>query len=246
MRDILQIEVMLREKFDEMIKLIPKRMRDRFEKEAYICGGCIYSLRHNQEPNDYDFFIKDRDFARRLLKFFRSRRQVKKCGDDLIRGVYRGQTLLISDYAISIGTGTGKFQIVTKFIGEPYDVVREFDFKHNQFYYDGCSVLSVAAWYYLDGDKLVFNSERPRNMCRCIARATKFLERGMKMSQQEMLRGLKLLYDVGFQAEDIELLNKATGSKKKRPKSPDYRCWEDDFFDVSCGSSSTSFDEDGY
>lgn len=141
-----------------------------FEK-AYIAGGAIYSLRHNRFPNDFDVFLTDSSLFEELKAIPN----------------FWGFT---SDYALS----RGKFQIVTKFYGEPLKNVGEFDFKHNMYYFMPCKNanrifsahpeeqgLTFGQYKWLNSDQVIFNELRPREVERCFWRIKKFRKRGMKV-----------------------------------------------------------------
>ena len=134
----------------------------------YFAGGCIYSLWNNKEPKDYDLFCRNRKAINKLRKFFRQHNELED---------------IVTKNAISMG----KFQFILKHVGEPEVEVALFDFKHNCYYYDYGGLHDLFGWDYLDSNKLEFNSERARNVLNIITRIPKFIERGMEISQKEIL-----------------------------------------------------------
>lgn len=182
--------------------LLPKEFILEFRNKSYISGGCIYSLYHEHEPKDYDFFLTSNELAEKLKTYFMD--QAGYHGSDISGGTYKGLPLVITKNAISVG----KFQIITQWIGEPEEVVGEFDFKHNQFYYHN-GVLDVAMlidWSYLKGNKLSYNENRARDIVGTILRTPKFVERGMTITQREMAKVLLRLNRVGFSEKEVEQL----------------------------------------
>lgn len=169
----------------------------RFYKCCYVAGGAIYSLRHDRIPNDYDIFVSDPEIIE----------EFKDIPD------FWGH---VSHYALS----KGKFQVVTKYHGEPLDNVREFDFKHNMYWYKPYSVdrkrihsahpdeqgLTISKFEWLNGDTLEFNELRPREVERCFLRIKKFRKRGMKVpfhTYMDVLKRCKPKDLVRFKVEQV-------------------------------------------
>ena len=190
---------------NELIRLLPTQMWQRFEEEAYVSGGCIYSLYHDKKPKDYDFFLVNQSFVDELREFFIDRAGYH--GSDMSGGVYDDLPLLITNNAISIG----KYQIITQWVGEPNEVIQEFDFKHNMYYWKNNKVKATSDWMYLKGNALVYNEQRARDIVGTIIRVPRFIQRGMTITQKEMSKVLLKLHKVGFNEKEIEILesNKA-------------------------------------
>lgn len=156
--------------FDTLSSYFPKDIREEFLKNAYIAGGSIFCLATNKPVKDYDFFIEDLDLLERLKKL-----DVWKC---------------VTEYALSLGM----FQVVTKFSGSPYKVVGEFDFKHNMFYkfykdhkiYNALPLSDMGKEaIILRSNKILFNSNRARDIEGVYLRIEKFLKKGMTISTKE-------------------------------------------------------------
>lgn len=189
-------------KFDEMVKLLPSQFKEEFREKAYIAGGCIYSLANDKPVHDYDFFLTDEEFANKLLEYFKS--IVTKNGfKDGKVGVYQGDKLLITKYAISFGE---EFQVVVKYIGLPEDVCDEFDFKHNKFAFKDGELLAFDDWNYLETDKLYFNDGRVRDISGTIQRIPKMIEKGFVVTKVEISKMLKRLSETGFDEREMEII----------------------------------------
>ena len=184
-----------------MVQLIPEKFKLGFEKNAYLCGGCIYSLRHDKDPKDFDFFIQSEKLSKELYTYFSSLPSVKPF-KNFLKGKYNDMQVTITKYAISIG----KYQIVIKYIGDPEKVLGEFDFKHNCFYYKNNQLKNVADWKYLDTNNLIFNEERARDISGCLLRIPKFIERGMKITKKEYAKILNKLCENGFDEAEKEII----------------------------------------
>ncbi|WP_339193897.1 hypothetical protein MKY95_19140 [Paenibacillus sp. FSL P4-0176] len=190
----------LREVKNELIKLLPTQMWQRFESEAYISGGCIYSLYHDRQPKDYDFFLVNESLADELREYFIDHAGYH--GSDMSGGTYQGLPLIVTNNAISIG----KYQIITQWVGEPQDVIGDFDFRHNMFYWKNKKVYTLSDWSYLKGNALVYNEQRARDIVGTIVRVPRFIQRGMTITQKEMSKVLLRLNSVGFTGKEIEIL----------------------------------------
>lgn len=86
----------------------------------------------------------------------------------------------------------GKYQFIIKHIGAPEVEVAKFDFKHNGYFYNHSGLHDVFGWDYIDSNELKFNSIRARDVLNIITRVPKFVERGMDISQKEILDILEL------------------------------------------------------
>lgn len=161
---------------DEFLQRIENSdLREALKEEVYFAGGCIYCLRNDKVVKDYDLFLKTDDLIEELMKL----------------SIWS----YISDYALTCG----KFQIVTKYFGEPETCVGQFDFKHNMHYYIPHSMTIECAYKeeypedeepvfddfkYLQTDELFFNESRARDIEGVWLRIEKFTARGMKISKK--------------------------------------------------------------
>jgi hypothetical protein len=170
-------------------KYIPPDLRNEFEKQAYLAGGCIYSLYQGNEVKDFDFFLKSAKFRDKLMKRFRKSSKVMQ-----------------TKYALSFEKG--RYQIILKYIGKPRKVVREFDFKHNMFYYNKGAVKGLVGEEHLQSNKLHFNNERARDIAGVLLRLPKFINRGMTITKKEHAKILLKLHE-GFDERECEILNDA-------------------------------------
>lgn len=196
------VEEKLKEAKDDFIKILPKHIQEEFREKSYIGGGAIYSIFNGEEPKDYDFFVIDEEFAKRLHEIFSLNPTLKYKGGIKI-GTYNGKRLIVTDNAISIGD----YQIITRWVGSPSHVIGQFDFKHNIFYYQNDKVETLSNWSYLSDNKLVFNDGRVRDICGTIIRTKKFVERGFTITNSEMSKMLLKLHEVGFNERELEILN---------------------------------------
>lgn len=188
-----QIEDRLKKESNNFLDLFPDEIKSKIQNKFFLAGGCIYSLYNNKEPNDYDIFLYDSETKNLLILYFNKYVTAFKHGGISI-GEYDGLKLLKTRYAISIGK---KYQIIHKYIGKPNDVVSEFDFKHNMFYY--VPHLNVVCPHkksypkYLMTNEIFFNDLRCRDLCNVIMRIPKFIERGMTIKKKEIAKILKKL-----------------------------------------------------
>ncbi|TVX86016.1 hypothetical protein [Paenibacillus agilis] len=199
----------LNQEKNNLIADLPAHLQDDFAKEGYISGGCIYSLYNDKEPKDYDFFVRSRSLSDKLREFFMSLvvQETTDDGEPKKKNIYivhyKGNRVVITKNAISIGN---KYQIITKFIGTPKEVVIEFDFKHNMFYHQNGRIDTLSDWDYLDSNSLFYNEQRARDISGTIIRVHKFCERGMTITNAEMCKMLRKLRDVGFTERENEII----------------------------------------
>ena len=161
-----RVQEQLSTRFELLKSKLPTNLQTEFEQTCYFAGGCIYSLWNEQEPKDWDVFCTSKLFLKKLKSWF----EMTKLHT------------FISEYAITFPP----YQFVLAFVGDPEDVVAEFDFMHNMFYFRHGKVCTLSDWSYLDSNKLKFNEERARDVASTITRVPKFVARGMEISKQEM------------------------------------------------------------
>jgi len=137
-------------------------------KNWYFAGGCLYSIWNDREIKDYDLFCRNVNAIKKLRKWFRQNKDKSE---------------IITKNAISMD----KYQFVVKYVGDPEVEVAKFDFLHNMFYFDGISIHNVTDWDHIESNKLEFNSDRARDVLNILTRIPKFINRGMDISQKEIL-----------------------------------------------------------
>lgn len=191
----------------KLLKLIPLSFRVQFEDSSYISGGCIYSLYNNQTPKDYDFFLTDSQLANEIKEYFIEQSGYR--GTNICGGQYKGHPLIVTDNAISIGN----YQIILQWVGTPEEVVSQFDFAHNQFYFHNKEIQTLSDFECLKSKELKYNDKRARDICGTIIRTSKFIKRGMSITNKEMAKMLLKLHEVGFNERELAILKDNTSSK---------------------------------
>ncbi|QJI52431.1 hypothetical protein [Psychrobacillus phage Perkons] len=185
-----------------------KELRGAFYDEVYIAGGFIYSIINNEsgEFKDIDLFFKTEETALQIKEYFRKNSRLHMShSEDVKIGMYGSYNIVITSNALSVGY----FQVITRWTGTPEEVVSQFDFKHNMFFYQRGNFYSLVDSKYLYDDYLHYNDERARDICGTIMRVSKFVSRGMKITQKEVAKMLLRLNDVGFNDRELEILNNA-------------------------------------
>lgn len=178
------IEQILESKLQEFAKLFPEFMQKDIFKHCYLAGGCIYSLYNKVKPKDWDIFCEDVELLAEMQTYLMHMNDIniESALDKIKRyGVYSSGNKTFTNYAITIGN----FQIVHKFHGKADDVVGQFDFKHNMFYYKEGKVHCVSDFKYIKDKQLHFNFERARDIAGVLLRIPKFIERGMWISKKD-------------------------------------------------------------
>ncbi len=121
-----------------------------------------------KEIKDYDIFCTNKKALKKLKKYVKQHKDIVN---------------FTTENAYTIG----KYQFVIKHIGQPEIEVAKFDFKHNCYYYNEYGVQDLYGWEYINDNKLVFNSNKARDVLNVITRIPKFINRGMEISQSEIL-----------------------------------------------------------
>ncbi|MDY7043609.1 hypothetical protein RVS70_05260 [Virgibacillus sp. M23] len=206
--DVFEIVKQVESERNSLSELLPSYFREDFIKESFVSGGCIYSYHHDQEPKDIDVFIRSEDLVDELSDYFNRQRVFKKRSNVRV-GKYRDHNLVLTDNAISIR----KYQIITRWTGEPEKIVSQFDFKHNMFWVQDGRFYSLVDFSYLEGDKVRYNEQRARDICGTIMRIPKFIKKGMKVPKEEIAKMLLKLNEVGFNDRELEILIDSNADK---------------------------------
>jgi hypothetical protein len=135
---------------DDLIKLLPEDLRYEFFMQSYISGGCIYSLYHDKEPKDYDFFVESDGLVAKLRDYFIKESSYQ--GEIRSGGLHKGINMTITQNAISLG----EYQIVTQWTGSPKEVITQFDFKHNMVYWKDAKLICLSDWKFVKGNRLYY------------------------------------------------------------------------------------------
>jgi hypothetical protein len=106
---------------------LPGIISNTLKEKAYITGGCIPSMISDQWVNDFDIYLKDKESVDIIKTYFTE----NKNSYNKDRKKYKCN--LITDNAINL---SDKIQIITKWYGEPKEVVNNFDWAHIKSFYD--------------------------------------------------------------------------------------------------------------
>lgn len=153
----------LDEVFNKFLCLFDDEIKQALKNKAYFAGGCIYCLANDKKVNDYDIFLDDNSLVEKLEKL-----PFWKCK---------------TEYALSYG----KYQIITKYFGDPVACVGQFDFKHNMFFYrpfTGNIGKACHSFKLLKTNTLLFNKKRARDIEGVFLRIQKFRDRGFIVPEQ--------------------------------------------------------------
>jgi len=204
----------------DFINFLPEELKEEFNTYSFIAGGAVYCFINNIEINDFDFFLKDQNFANKIYKYFND---LKEKNDNEYRAFdldvkalnYNGRRVIVTPNAITFQapkeSNESDWQIVIKFVGPPLEVISEFDFKHNMLYWDNNEdgfkdniryyysiprfVMDSEDNFYLN-KQLNFNSERARDISGVLLRLPKFIKRGFTISKEEHSKIIKKLLGI--------------------------------------------------
>lgn len=212
----------------ELTNYLPEELQDGFRKHAYIAGGAVYCYINDIKINDFDFFLKDKKFAKKVRDYFTSEYdkgiplELDK-EDTVIKNIkifdYNDRRVTITPNAITFKGkevfGEKDWQIITKFVGNPMEVIGEFDFQHNMLFWDDHNLTSPDNISYSHSriddnnniywgepadlyfkNQLIFNDTRPRDISGVLLRIPKFIQRGFTISKEEHSKIIKRLVKV--------------------------------------------------
>ena len=103
----------------------------------YVSGGCIGSLLRGEEPNDYDVYFYEKEYADSILRLFKDdpsfQNEVAQIDEKYREVSNLPDGRMITENAITL---KNKIQLITKHYGEPAVIRATFDFIHCMPYYD--------------------------------------------------------------------------------------------------------------
>lgn len=209
------IEKLLTGVFENYLSSITDEvLREKVKNSAFIAGGCIPSMLMDEWVNDYDVYFTSKvvaievwNYYRKLIDSEKSRDRLITHGEDYIKIKYEKELskntyapVFISNNAITL---TDKIQIITKFTGEPQDVVKNFDWAHLRSYYKYPKLyLDPEVYRYITEKDLVYTgSAYPLSS---MMRMQKYTKKGWKITAMDQL---KIALDMAkFDLADLEVL----------------------------------------
>lgn len=161
-------EIVSKASFPELQKML--------EKETYFAGGCFKSLVLNEKVNDYDIYFKTEAAAKRFKKIFQVDFEPK----------------LVTNNAVTIELNGKTIQFITKFFGQPFQVIRHFDFEHCQNFYNPADKFLELKSHSILSRTLVFNN-RAHLPISSIKRIAKFAAQGWIIKDKEVIKLAKAI-----------------------------------------------------
>ena len=143
-----RIKEHLRDKVDEWIKTLPFELRRDVLTSCFVSGGSIVSMLLGDTVNDYDIYFTKEETALKVASHYAKGKATELSYEaGTVNIVIRGSGVWLSDrtelepYEPKCITGNAislndKVQLITKFVGTPDEVHKNFDFVHCMCYYD--------------------------------------------------------------------------------------------------------------
>lgn len=203
---------------------------DDLKEFVFVSGGSINSLLTSDKVSDYDVYLSDYHTANRLTEYYinlyNKANDTSICVDDP-DGINSYDRVNIGNLDGSLSNESGKnpenkkyfptfitnnaitltddIQIIVRFVGNPEEVHKNFDFVHCTNYYDYCSdslELNVDALASLITKELVYRGSK--YPVASLYRTRKFIERGFFISAGTLT---KISYDISrLDLSDVNVL----------------------------------------
>ena len=196
----IQIEKLLTTVFENFLETITdEKIKETVKSNAFIAGGCIPSMLMDEWVNDYDIYFTSKVIADAVREYYyriRTNELLKTSikeevvTDDYTKIVYKDEVknsfrpVFITKNAITL---TDKIQLITKFTGDPWDVIKNFDWAHLRSYYKYPKLHLDPDVYRLITEKdLVYTgSAYPLSS---MMRMQKYTKKGWKISAVDQLK----------------------------------------------------------
>jgi len=196
-----RIKEHLRNKVDEWIDTLPMELQRDALTSCFVSGGSIVSLLLGDEVNDYDIYFTKEHIALRVAYYYAKDKASRIAFDPgtiniTIRnsGVWLNNKEELQPYEPKCITGNAislndKVQLITKFVGTPDKISKNFDFVHCMCYYepfsDNLVVPADAAVSMLTKELKYRGSLYP---LASIIRTRKFIKRGWSINAGQYLK----------------------------------------------------------
>lgn len=179
-----QINKLLQGVYNDFLEHISNEsIKDIFKDKSFVTGGCIPSMAMDEFVNDYDIYLFDKKSVDAVKSYFQNVHQQEKQPVEIaVKPKYKVN--LITENAINL---SDKIQIITKYYGEPIDVVGSFDFQHIKSWFRfNSEIIFCDEFYRLIHEKeLVYTgSEYPLSS---FFRVKKYIKKGWNVSNATML-----------------------------------------------------------
>lgn len=219
------INNVIEKKIDSWLESIKKEIsknlkkKNEFGENFYIeirnhiivTGGCITSMLLGEEVNDFDVYFDSTEICEKVAKFYSfhdSEIKESKNGLKLFVDLFKASEKKTSDVFVVSATSnaitlSNDIQIITRFVGNPEEIHKNFDFVHTKNY-----------WY---KNKLVLNQDSLESIITkelkyvgslypvsSIFRLKKFVARGWTITAGEMF---KITWDISkLDLSDVDVL----------------------------------------
>ncbi len=195
------IEKLLKGLSDNFLNSIKdEELREEVKNNFFIAGGCIPSMMLNEFVNDFDIYFTNEATALKIRAYYENTilpgsnthpSYSVKIDFPFTKVTYEEEVkknsflpLFISPQAITL---TDKVQLITKFYGEPKDVVENFDWAHLKSYFKYPKLFIHDSTYRLINEKeLIYTgSKYPLSS---FLRTRKYIKKGWTISAKESLK----------------------------------------------------------
>ena len=199
------INKVIKNKLDEFLKSIKnKKLREEVKESIILTGGAIANLFLTEPVNDFDLYFNNSKTLTKLVQYYIKEFKINKL--QIEETASRVFCIIKSDGAINLGpyeetnvykpvfitdnsiTLTDQIQLITRFVGSPEEIHKNFDFVH-------------ATNYWTYKDKLVTNQNALETLltkelrykgslfplCSLI-RIRKFVKRGFTINAGQILK----------------------------------------------------------
>lgn len=180
----------------------------KIKDHIIVTGGCITSMLLNEEPNDFDIYFDSTEICENVIKFYNFESKKTVLGVDFFVDYFKkenkkGDKVTVLSATSNALTLSNDIQLITRFVGSPEEVHKNFDFVHTKnYWYKNNLVLNPDSIESILTKELKYvGSLFPVSS---IFRMKKFIARGWTITAGEML---KIAWDVSkLDLGDIDIL----------------------------------------
>ena len=214
--DLISVRLSVSDMFEAVASVFPEELSALIKKETFIAGGVFKSLVLDETPNDWDFWFRNKEASEKFKELLDKTERTKSSYLTNHDNLKINKLLIKTDNAYTIKFPKAVVQFVFTEIGSPVDVVKNFDFKHAQCYYDPMSGTMSCPTQHIIGKKLIFTgaAKTPLN---AMKRALKFVSQGWTIEDAEVDKIAKAI--TGINWSDPVVVKKQTKPYYAQPQT---------------------------
>lgn len=187
------------ERNSKLKKQFGENFPNEIRSHVIVTGGCIVSMLRDEKVNDFDIYFDDKDIAKKIAEYYTESSEIKETKNGftiLLNNLIQNKKKTYKKYSVKCITTNAitlsdDIQIITRFVGSPEEIHKNFDFVHTTNYWKNGKI-----YYNVDALESIITKELKYvgtlYPVASVFRSKKFIGRGWSINAGEMF---KMVYD---------------------------------------------------